>query len=256
MFWKVKLIFNNMACLVRKRGKLYRKVRLDIWGYYKTYYNKYSKYEKSRNKGDNTLKYWLRFKRLVRRFRDFKRKRYVYRLWNRERFKFPKRLKKNYIKPRFLRNFYLVLKKRNFIKYIKLSQKGKLVRGFVSTYLGYLESRLFVIIYRLNIINNIFIIKNVINLGVFFINCKKKKHINTRMKLGDFLHVAKPWKNILKQDMLLRLNQKIVIRNITNFYINFDKFFFLFYKLYKYKDIRYPIRIDLYRAIDFIGPLR
>ena len=76
------------------------------------------------------------------------------------------------------------------------------------------------------------------------------------MKLGDFLHVSKVWKKILKKDMLLRLKQGIIVRNINNFYINYDKFFFLFYKLYKYKDIRYPIRIDLYRAIDFIGPLR
>jgi len=162
-----------MACLLKKRGKFYRKTRLDIWGYYKTYFNKKSKYTLRRDRGDNTLRYWLRFKKLVKRFREFKKRRYVYRLWNRERFNFPKRLKKNYIKPRFLRNFYLVLKRRNFIKYIKLSFKGKLVRGFVSTYLGYLESRLFIIIYRLNIINNIFIIKNIINLGVFYINCKK-----------------------------------------------------------------------------------
>lgn len=242
-----------MACLVRKRGNFLRKTRLDLWGYYKVYYNKK---KVLKTKGDNTLKYWFRYKRLVRNFQLFKKKRYVYRLWNRERFNFPKRLKPNYIKPRYLRKFYMVLKRRNYIRYINLAMKGKLVRGFVSTYLGYLEARLFVIVYRLNIINNIFIIKNIINMGIFFINKKKKTHINTRMKLGDFLQINKTWKPLLKKDMIVRAKKRIIRRNIRNFYINYKKLYFFLYKPYKYSDIKYPIRIDLYRAIDFIGPLR
>lgn len=42
-----------MACLVKKRGKLYRKLRLDIWGKYTTYNNKFSK----RKKIDKTVSY-------------------------------------------------------------------------------------------------------------------------------------------------------------------------------------------------------
>jgi len=85
----------------------------------------------------------------------------------------------------------MILKKKTFVKYIKIAMKGKLVRGFVSTYLGYLEARLFVIIYRLNIVNNIFMIKSLINLGVFYLNLKKKININTRLQLGDLLTVQK-----------------------------------------------------------------
>jgi hypothetical protein len=85
----------------------------------------------------------------------------------------------------------MVLKKKTYLKYVKIAMKGKLVRGFASTYLGYLEGRLFIIIYRLNIVNNIFMIKSLINLGVFFKNLKKKTHINTRFQLGDFLHIHK-----------------------------------------------------------------
>ena len=82
-----------------------------------------------------------------------------------------KRLKPNYIRPRYLRSFYMILKKKTFVKYIKIAMKGKLVRGFVSTYLGYLEARLFVIIYRLNIVNNIFMIKSLIWLLKLIILC-------------------------------------------------------------------------------------
>ena len=85
----------------------------------------------------------------------------------------------------------MVIKKKTFIKYVKMAMKGKLVRGFVSTYLGYLEARLFIIIYRLNIVNNIFMIKLLINLGVFYINFKKKEHINTKVQLGDLLTIKK-----------------------------------------------------------------
>ena len=56
--------------------------------------------------------------------------------------------------------------------------------------------------------------------------------------------------------MRLRLKYAVISRNIKNFYANFVQLYFIFFKVYTVKDIKYPIRIDLYRAIDFIGPLR
>ena len=56
--------------------------------------------------------------------------------------------------------------------------------------------------------------------------------------------------------MRLRLEKGIISRNINNFYSNFIQLYFFFFKVYNVKDIKYPIKIDLYRAIDFIGPLR
>lgn len=242
-----------MACLISKRGKYYRKIKLDLWGYYAMYFNEqYSGVKRV----DRTIKFWARTKGLKWKYNKYMRGKYVFRLWNRPRFVKTKWLKPNYIRPRYLRSFYMVIKKQTFLKYVKIAMKGKLVRGFVSTYLGYLEARLFVIIYRLNIVNNIFMIKSLINLGVFFINLKKKTHINTRLQLGDFVTIRKSWRNVLKNDMELRLKKRIIIRNIRNFYSNFVQFYFIFFRVYNIKEIKYPIRIDLYRAIDFIGPLR
>ena len=205
---------------------------------------------------DHTILDWARTKGLRWKYTKYMRGKYVFRLWNRPRFLKIKRLKPNYIRPRYLRNFYMVLKKKTYIKYIRIAMKGKLVRGFISTYLGYLEARLFIIIYRLNIVNNIFMIKSLINQGIFFINFKKKKHINTRLQLGDLLTIKKEWRYVLKRDMRLRLKKLIISRNIKNFYANFIQLYFIFFKVYNVKEINYPIRIDLYRAIDFIGPLR
>lgn len=242
-----------MACLISRRGKYYRKIRLDLWGYYSMYIDT----KLSENKRiDRTLIYWARLKGLRWKYKKYMRGKYVFRLWNRPRFVKTQRLKPNYIRPRYLRSFYMVLKKRTFMKYIQIAMKGKLVRGFASTYLGYLEARLFVIIYRLNVVTNIFMIKSLINLGIFYINFKKKKHINTRLQLGDILTIKKSWRIVLKKDMRLRLKKNIISRNIRNFYANFVQLFFIFYKVYNIKEIKYPIRIDVYRAIDFIGPLR
>jgi len=107
--------------------------------------------------------------------RTLRRYRYVYRIWNRKRYEKFKYYKKNYIYPRYLRNFYIVIKKKNYIKYIRKAMKGKIIRGYVSTYLGYLEARIMVVVYRLNIINNIFIIKMMVNMGVININFIEKK---------------------------------------------------------------------------------
>jgi ribosomal protein S4 len=85
----------------------------------------------------------------------------------------------------------MILKKKTYVSYVEKALKGKLGRGFLVNYLGYLEGRLMVIAYRLNLINNVFIIKNAINAGFFHINQKKKKHINTRMNLGDILQIGK-----------------------------------------------------------------
>lgn len=85
----------------------------------------------------------------------------------------------------------MLLKKRTYVKYVQLARKGQVVRGFTSAFIGYLEGRLFIIVYRLNLINNVFMIKNMINMGIFHINLKKKTHINSKMQLGDLLHIEK-----------------------------------------------------------------
>ena len=99
-------------------------------------------------------------------------------------------------------------------------------------------------------------IKMLINLGVFFLNFERKKHINTKLNLGDLLHIDPLWSDVIKNDMILRLKKYMISRNIKNFYSNYIQFYFFFFKMFKFEDINYPIRIDLYRAIDFIGPLR
>jgi len=222
-----------MACLISKRGKIYRQLRLDIWNYYRTYFNEDTLSEWK--KIDHTLHYWAKVRLVKKELKELKKHRYVYRIWNRRRYEKLKYFKPNYIIPRYLRNFYLILKKHNFVNFIKKSLKGKLIRGFVSTYLNFLEGRLIVIVYRLNLINNIFIIKTLIKFGIFQVNFNEKKHINTRVKLGDFLTINKKWLPIIKRDLLYRLNRDLISCNINNFYANYINFYFFFLKILNIK---------------------
>ena len=153
-----------MACLISKRGKYYRKIKLDLWGYY-AMYNEDRISENRRV--DHTILDWARTKGLRWKYTKYMRGKYVFRLWNRPRFLKIKRLKPNYIRPRYLRNFYMVLKKKTYIKYIRIAMKGKLVRGFISTYLGYLEARLFIIIYRFKFTKKDFILINNYNQDLY-----------------------------------------------------------------------------------------
>jgi hypothetical protein len=60
----------------------------------------------------------------------------------------------------------------------------------------------------------------------------------------------------MKKDIYLRAKNKVMRDRITYFFTNYDELYFILYRRYLVKDIIYPIKIDLYRAIDFIGPLR
>jgi len=77
------------------------------------------------------------------------------------------------------------------------------------------------------------------------------------VELGDIINIKKEWKKIIKQDMKYRVKRNIMSHNIKNYYSNYIYLYFFFYRLYKQEEIQYPTnKLDLYRAIDFIGPLR
>jgi len=101
-----------MAISIKKRGKMYRNFRVDLWGYYRTYFNRETGSEWK--KVDHTLYYWKRVYDVIRELKRLKKARYVYKIWNRKRYERLKRYKADYILPRYLRNFYIVLKKKSF----------------------------------------------------------------------------------------------------------------------------------------------
>ena len=86
---------------------------------------------------------------------------------------------------RLLFNFYLVLSRRNFMK---ISNKAKKRKGYyIENYLGLIEGRLFMMLYRSNLMSNLFLIRHVVERDIFWVNEKLRVHYNSILKPGDFL---------------------------------------------------------------------
>jgi ribosomal protein S4 len=227
-----------MVCIIKNRDKFYKKTLLDIWGYHRRY-KKISK-----------LIYFMKIIRDHRRARRLLyRREFIFNFKKRIWFKFRKRFKKEYIKHRFLFNFYLIVKKKNFLKYKKLASK---LKGFYTkNYFNFVEGRLFMLVYRANFINNLFKLKSIIDRGIFYVNGQRKFFSNYHVKVGELVQVDFKYKKLLSIDMKYRFMQRVIIRNPGRYlYINYKFLFILFLRSPKLNELKFPIRIDIKKGGD------
>lgn len=98
---------------------------------------------------------------------------------------FPRRLKKNYIEPRVLYNYFVYLSKYKFILYVKNSRKG--IEPFFNKYLQCLEFRLSNVLLRLGFFSNIFLMKDLLKFDLVYSIFYKKSlnNVNYILKLGE-----------------------------------------------------------------------
>jgi len=242
-----------MVCIIRRRSKIYKRLRVDIWGKFSTYVS--TEREKKTKDKDQVIKYWANVRRLYKEYRKFRRQRYVYKLWGRRKFEFPKKLKKNYVIPRIVRNYYIFMKKKIINRKVKKAKRemGKYIENFIRS----MEGRLLNVIYRSNFVTNIFMVKDLITSGVVRVNKKKITYSNYIVGLGDFLEIIKPWNIIIKKDMLIRLKKNILITpQQPHLYINYNLLCLFMLRYLKKKELIYPTNLDINRVLDFVGPLR
>ena len=260
-------------------------------------------------------------KRTRREYLYAKRQRYLYKVWDVKRFVKPPRLKDNYLIPRLLRNYYLIMNRSFIINRAQQASRG--MGKFVSKLIIEFEGRLYNLVYRVNWISNIFMVKSIIDLGCFVVNNKFTTYPLYQVKLGDIVWIRKPWDRLIRLDMRLRLrgrkkgekrrrfaykfailkvlrdrdlSQKDIGRKLKNRHMKrvmqyvkkdeihhrknlfrdkrdvhtrslvgpglkgvFVSYIFMLcfiFKDIKKKDLFYPVNVDLYRALDFMGPLR
>jgi ribosomal protein S4 len=230
------LIF--MVCLVKRRNKFYKQVLLDVWGYHKLY-KKISK-----------LIHFMKIIRDHRRERNLLfRREFVFNFKRRIWFRFKKRFKYKYIAHRFLYNFFLIVRRRNYIKYRVIARKKK--GYFFKNYIVFLEGRLFMLIYRSNFVNNIFKLKFIIDRGIFLVNGEKKYYSNYIVKVGELVQVDFKYKKYLIADMLMRFNFKNILWNHARYlFVNYKFFFIFFLRAPKIAELKYPIKLDVYKGGD------
>ena len=232
-----------MICLVRNRSKFYRRTMMDVWGMSITY-----------KKPTKEIKFvkMMDQEKLFRKW--YYRREFVYSFRKKIKFKRKKEDKKMYLYPRFLKHFYLILNLDDLRKMQVKSTKKK--EYFESTFLKLLECRLFMVVFRLNWITNIFMIKSMIDHGIFTINGKIKAHSNFVSKIGDIIGINDFYMELIRYDLILRYKKRIIFWSTPSyFFLNYKFMIGVFWKNPELKDLEFITdKIDVFLGSEFYFP--
>lgn len=232
-----------MVCLLRNRAQMMKRTLWDIWGH-THFFRKITKPLK-------LIKYMRQQRRAWRRY--IKRE-FVYSLRKPIFFKRKKKWPWNYLKPRLLKHYYIILKIKDFRRYMKYAVKKK--GTFINNYIMQLEARLFMIVYRLNFINNLFIIKTLLKRGLFEIDGKVHCHSNVLLKKGQVFRPILQVRQLFWNEVYLKFKNNMILWSPPSYYhVNYAFMFFFIYKDPKLKDIKLPLKyIDVFVGSAYYHP--
>ena len=111
-----------MICFIKKRGKFCKKILLDIWGHNEIYLKKtrLMQFQQSMEEHESSRK-------------KYYRKEFSFTLDKKLNFRNRERYKKKYLQPRLLFNYFLLIRRRMFLRY---AYKAKRQSGyFIKNYL-------------------------------------------------------------------------------------------------------------------------
>lgn len=224
---------------IRNKSKFYKRVLVDVWG----------QHVKSKK-----LTKFIHFKRIMREQyrarKAFYRNEFVYSLAKKINFRRKKRHKQRYIKPKVLYNYYLILRRRAYRKYL---YKAKKKYGFFyDNFLTYIEGRLFMLVYRANFITNMFKIQYAITKGLFLVNGIKRYHGNFNVNIGEIVQLDFKYKSLVTIDMKMRLEEQVIVLPPRSYLFMNYKFMFIFFVRApkKYELDGNPIKLDPYIGAD------
>jgi len=125
-----------------------------------------------------------------------------------------------------LKCYYLVLKLAHFRKFRLKAIKQ--LGSYEENYLNFIEGRLFMLLYRSNFVNNIFMLKSLMELGLFLINNKPGYHSHVYTRPGDIISILPKYFHLLKNDLILRVEQDMVLRSPIQYLLVNYHFMFIF----------------------------
>lgn len=109
--------------------------------------------------------------------------------------------------------------------------------------------------YRSTFITNLFLIRYVIDKGLFTVDGTVRYHYNYILKPGDMFQVSFDYKDLLSKDLLMRLHNDNIVYKVPNYlFANFNFMFVFFWRFPKLKDLVYPIKFDLQVAAEYYYP--
>lgn len=220
---------------------------LDIWGHSILY-----------RKATKEVKFIRMMEQQEKLRKRYYRKQFLYSFKRRIRFEKKKKLKKEFLMPRYLKYYYLILKLSNFRRFYRKSIRK--FGAFDSHFLIFLECRLFMLAYRLNFVTNMFMIRQVIRFGIIHVNGKIKKHSNSTIQVGDIIGVSYKYIEYIRTDMILRFINKIIFWNIPSYFIMNYKFLIaVFWREPYYNDlnmfhIKWPKPLDIFIGSEYYYP--
>lgn len=138
-----------------------------------------------------------------------------------------------------------------------MALKALRFEGVYESYLLlFLECRLFSIIYRLNLVDSPFLIRDYLRKTPdLMLNGRRVNYFNQIVKLFQILKIRskkkRRYKWLYKRRLLRRRRKNYLFKCPRFFYFNFKLFFIVMWKLPKRKDFVYPNKsIDMYRLVD------
>jgi len=104
----------------------------------------------------------------------------------------------------------------------------KQLGSYEDNFTNFIEGSLFMYLYRSNFVTNLFMIKSVMELGIFLINNKRRYHTHYYTRPGDIISVLPSYFHLIEDDLLLRFEQDMIVRPTPHYMeINFN-FLFIF----------------------------
>lgn len=231
-----------MGCVVRNKNIFYKKTLTDVWGHFYTYFKV------------NKIVNFMRVIRNETRARSrYYRRDFIFTYRRRRRFRRMKKFKENFIERRYLKNFYLVLTYKNFRRYMNLASRK--LGYYYGNYFSLLEGRIFMMAYRSTFITNLFIIRYIIDKGLFTINGKIRRHYNYSLQPGDLFQVSFDYKEFFYKDLLLRLEKNNIFFKVPSYlFPNFNFMFVFFWRYPRIKDLVFPVDIDIQLGSEYYYP--
>lgn len=148
--------------------------------------------------------------------------------------------RQNYINNKFWRAFY-ICKIKELNNFFLEHQKQKI--GDSASLLFFMEKRILTFLFRINLFNSLYFIKQLIRHGFISINGKIVRKETYKMSIKDELEIVTKSKAHKKKWMIHILLSKMYT---THLILNYPKYIEINYKLLKGKFIRSPKREELY----------
>lgn len=123
---------------------------------------------------------------------------------------------------------------------------------FEENYCSLLEGRLVSLLYRTNLLFNMFEIIAYVKRCNVMINNVLINYVNFTTAIGDFLSFLAEKGARFRHNMYKRFKTQTVLFNTPRYlYVNYKLFFAFMEKAPKLVDLVYPIKLDIYRATAF-----